>query len=147
VKNPGSLEEVLVGQESARRKVSPKDVEALGAQRQRLRRGVERLIDSLAEGVINKDQFTVRMNRAKARLADLDAKIASEATVFGSATADYSSTDHVYITPLTPGLQIISASGHDYSVPQSAPEPASLSLVAASLAGWWLRGRRAKGAE
>jgi hypothetical protein len=64
--------------------------------------------------------------------------------VFGSATADYSSTDHVYITPLTPGLQILSASGHDYSVPQSVPEPGSLRLVTASLTGWWLLSRRVK---
>ena len=40
---------------------------------------MEQLIDSLAEGLIDKDQFTDRMNRAKARLADLEAKIASEA--------------------------------------------------------------------
>jgi hypothetical protein len=46
--------------------------------------------------------------------------------VAGSATADYISTDHVYITALTPGLQIVSASGHDYSPPGSVaavPEP------------------------
>jgi site-specific DNA recombinase len=80
VKNPASLEEVLVCPDSAQRKISPEDVEALRAQRHRLRHGVERLIDSLAEGVIDKDQFTVRMNRAKSRLMDLDAKIASETT-------------------------------------------------------------------
>ena len=51
--------------------------------------------------------------------------------VTGSADADYGSTDHVYITALTPGLQIISASGHDYSVPQSSavPEPATVPLL------------------
>ena len=46
--------------------------------------------------------------------------------IAGSANADYISTDHVYITALTPGLQIVSASGHDYSPPGSvaaAPEP------------------------
>jgi site-specific DNA recombinase len=80
VRNPRCLEQVLAGQDSARRKVSPEDVEALRAQRQRLRHGMERLIDSLAEGMIDKDQFTVRMIRAKTLLADLDSKIASEAT-------------------------------------------------------------------
>ena len=39
---------------------------------------MERLID-LAEGVIDKDQFSWRMNRTKARIADLDTKIASQA--------------------------------------------------------------------
>ncbi len=51
--------------------------------------------------------------------------------VTGTADADYGSTDHVYITALTPGLQIISAGGHDYSVPQSSavPEPANVPLL------------------
>jgi hypothetical protein len=80
VKNHRSLEGALAGQDSARRKVSPEDDEALRAQRQRLRHGMERLIDSLGDGMIDKDQFTVRMNRAKARLKDLDANIASEAS-------------------------------------------------------------------
>ncbi|MFY9728696.1 MAG: hypothetical protein WB579_00710 [Bryobacteraceae bacterium] len=40
---------------------------------------IERLIDSLAEGVIDEDQFTSRMNRTKAPIADLDTKIASHA--------------------------------------------------------------------
>jgi hypothetical protein len=39
--------------------------------------GMERLIDALADGVIDKAQFTLRMIRVKGRLADLDAKIAS----------------------------------------------------------------------
>lgn len=77
VKNPGSLEQV--GQDSTQRNVLPEDVDALRAHRQKLRHGMERLIDSLAEGVIDKDQFTSRMNRTKARIADLDTKIASQA--------------------------------------------------------------------
>jgi hypothetical protein len=39
----------------------------------------QRLIDSLAEGVIDKDQFTSRMNRTKARIADIDEKIGTQA--------------------------------------------------------------------
>ena len=54
------------------------DVDALKAQRQRLQHGIERLIDTLAEGLIDRDQFTSRMERAKTRLADFDAKIASQ---------------------------------------------------------------------
>ena len=38
-----------------------------------------RLIDTFAEGVIDKDQFMLRMSRAKTRLADLDAKMALQA--------------------------------------------------------------------
>jgi site-specific DNA recombinase len=36
---------------------------------------MERLIDSFTEGLIEKDQFTSRMDRTKTRIADLDAKI------------------------------------------------------------------------
>jgi site-specific DNA recombinase len=36
---------------------------------------VERLIDSFAEGLIEKDQFGPRMARIKSRIADLDAKL------------------------------------------------------------------------
>lgn len=52
----------------------------LSPARHRYSHGMERLIDSLAEGVIDKDQFTSRMNRTKARIADLDTKIASQAS-------------------------------------------------------------------
>jgi len=57
----------------------PENVDILRAQRQKLRHGLERLIDSLAEGVIEKDQFTARMNRTKARIADIDTKIGAQA--------------------------------------------------------------------
>jgi hypothetical protein len=36
---------------------------------------VERLIDSFAEGLIEKDQFAARMARTKSRIADLDSRI------------------------------------------------------------------------
>ena len=38
-----------------------------------------RLIDSLAEGVIDKDQFTSRMSRTKSRIADIENKLAAHA--------------------------------------------------------------------
>lgn len=41
---------------------------------------MERLIDSLAEGVIDKDQFTARMVRTKTRIAEIEAKIGAQAT-------------------------------------------------------------------
>ena len=36
---------------------------------------MERLIDSFAEGLIEKDQFASRMARTKSRIADLDAEL------------------------------------------------------------------------
>lgn len=44
-----------------------------------MRHGTERLIDSPAEGVIDKDEFTSRMNRRKTRIAGIDAKIGAHA--------------------------------------------------------------------
>jgi site-specific DNA recombinase len=80
VKDPACLEEALAGQDGSRHDPSPENLDALKVQRQKLQHGIERLIDTLAEGVIDKDQFTVRMNRAKARIAELDAKLALQAT-------------------------------------------------------------------
>jgi site-specific DNA recombinase len=75
LKNPGSLEQE--DQDDNQREALPEKVDTLRAQLQKLRHGMERLIDSLAEGVIEKDQFTARMNRTKARVADIEAKIAA----------------------------------------------------------------------
>jgi site-specific DNA recombinase len=77
--DPGNLEETLGQDDSARRKELPEDLQALRKKRQKLQHGIDRLIDSFADGVIDKDQFTSRMNRAKARLADLERKIAAQA--------------------------------------------------------------------
>jgi serine/threonine protein kinase len=68
VRNPRSLQQE--DQDSNQRKQSPENVDVLRAQRQKLQHGLDRLIDSLAEGVIDKDQLTSRMNRTKARIAD-----------------------------------------------------------------------------
>ena len=77
VRNPGSLQQE--NQDSKQRDALLESVDTLSAQRQKLRHGLERLIDSLAEGVIDKDQFTSRMNRTKARIADIDEKIGTQA--------------------------------------------------------------------
>ena len=77
VRNPGSLQQE--NQDSKQRDALLENVDTLSAQRQKLRHGLERLIDSLAEGVIDKDQFTSRMNRTKARIADIDKKIGTQA--------------------------------------------------------------------
>jgi hypothetical protein len=77
VRNPGSLQQEDQG--SNQGKELPDNVDTLRAQRQKLRHGLERLIDSLAEDVIDKDQFTSRMNRTKARMPDIDKKIGAQA--------------------------------------------------------------------
>jgi site-specific DNA recombinase len=39
---------------------------------------LERIIDSFAEGLIDKEQFTSRMTRTRSRIAELEAKISSD---------------------------------------------------------------------
>ena len=73
LKNPRILE--LEDQDSTQRSGVQENVDTLRAQRQKLQHGMDRLIDSLAEGVIEKDQFTARINRTKARIADIEAEI------------------------------------------------------------------------
>jgi site-specific DNA recombinase len=51
------------------------NLEALRSQKTRLEHAVERLIDSFAEGLIEKDQFAGRMARTKSRIADLNSRI------------------------------------------------------------------------
>jgi site-specific DNA recombinase len=71
--NPQKLEKEYL----ARNKVEASfgNVEALKSQRAKLQHALERLIDSFTEGLIEKDQFTSRIDRTKRRIADLDAKI------------------------------------------------------------------------
>jgi hypothetical protein len=45
------------------------------------------------------------------------------------AIQDYSSTMHYYIDAITPGIQVVSAAGYDYST--SVPEPSSIILLSA----------------
>lgn len=54
------------------------NLETLRSQRAKLQNGVERLIDSFADGLIEKDQFASRMARTKSRIADLDARIRAD---------------------------------------------------------------------
>jgi site-specific DNA recombinase len=51
------------------------NLEILRSQKAKLEHAVERLIDSFAEGLIEKDQFASRMARTKSRIADLDTGI------------------------------------------------------------------------
>jgi len=51
------------------------NLETLRSQKAKLEHAVERLIDSFAEGLIEKDQFASRMARTKSRIADLETRI------------------------------------------------------------------------
>ena len=51
------------------------NLETQRSQRAKLQHAVERLIDSFAEGLIEKEQFASRIARTKIRIADLDARI------------------------------------------------------------------------
>jgi site-specific DNA recombinase len=51
----------------------------LKAQLGKLQRGMERLIDSYSEGVIDKEQFMPRLSRTKSRIAELEARIHANA--------------------------------------------------------------------
>jgi site-specific DNA recombinase len=54
-------------------------VEILKAHRLKLQHAMERLIDGFTEGLIEKEQFTRRMDKTKNRIADLDARIKADA--------------------------------------------------------------------
>lgn len=65
-------------QEHESRKIadaSSERVENLKAQRVKLQHAMERLIDGFTEGLIDKEQFTLRMDRTRGRISDLDARI------------------------------------------------------------------------
>jgi hypothetical protein len=62
----------------------------------------------------------------------------------GFFTADFANTGHVYVFSTTPGVTVLSASGHDYALPQvvAVPEPPIALLVSAGLSAAWLARRR-----
>jgi len=62
----------------------------------------------------------------------------------GSFTADFSNTGHVYVFSTTPGVSVLSASGHDYALPQIAavPEPSIALLLSGGLWTLWFARRR-----
>lgn len=71
--NPQSVE--LEHQNRTKNGALLDNLEILRSQKAKLEHGAERLIDSFAEGLIDKDQFASRMGRTKCRIADLDARI------------------------------------------------------------------------
>lgn len=71
--NPQTIE--LEHQDRTKNGALLDNLETLRLQKAKLEHGVERLIDSFADGLIDKDQLASRMDRTKSRIADLDAKI------------------------------------------------------------------------
>src|SRR5712692_3726697 len=57
----------------------PESLEVLKAQLGKLQRGVERLIDSYSGGVIDKDQFMSRLSRTKSHIAEVEARLHTDA--------------------------------------------------------------------
>jgi site-specific DNA recombinase len=86
--NPERLEREY--QDRSRMGTSLGNVETLKAERVKLQHALERLIDSFTEGLIDKDQFTSRMDRTKSRIADLDAKIKAD-------TGDVDQLEHLRV--------------------------------------------------
>jgi hypothetical protein len=76
--NPQKLERDDPGLNQA--DASFENIETLKSQRVKLQHALERLIDGFTEGLIEKDQFTARMDRTKHRIADLDTKIREDAS-------------------------------------------------------------------
>jgi len=77
LKSPQRVEQELLQRLAGGR--SPEDLKSLKAQLGKLQRGMERLIDSYSEGVIDKEQFMPRLSRTKSRIAELEARIHANA--------------------------------------------------------------------
>jgi site-specific DNA recombinase len=73
LRNPRRLEQEYESRKSA--DASLERVENLKAQRLKLEHAMERLIDGFTEGLIDKEQFTLRMDRTKSRISELDTRI------------------------------------------------------------------------
>ncbi len=77
LKNPQRLEQEH--QQRLAVATSSENLDILKAQLVKLRRGMERLIDSYSEGVIDKEQFMPRLSRTKSRIAEFEARIYANA--------------------------------------------------------------------
>jgi site-specific DNA recombinase len=78
VENPGILDQE--DDKTDEHGSQKENVDGLKLQLQKLRHGMERLIDSLAEGMIDRDQFAIRMDRTKIRIVEIEAKLGAQET-------------------------------------------------------------------
>jgi site-specific DNA recombinase len=78
VKNPEILNQDDLNSDERTSEIE--NIDGLRLQLHKLRHGMERLIDSLAEGVIDRDQFTARIDRTKTRIAEIEAKLGTQKT-------------------------------------------------------------------
>jgi site-specific DNA recombinase len=84
VENPGILDQE--DDKTDEHGSQKEHVDGLKLQLQKLRHGMERLIDSLADCVIDRDQFTTRMDRTKIRIVEIEAKLGAQETGEGRRT-------------------------------------------------------------
>jgi hypothetical protein len=85
-------------------------------------------------------------------VSDQSVGIVSYLDVRGSAykgefTGDFANTGRVYVFSTTPGVTVLSASGHDYALPAvgAVPEPSTALLLSGGLWMAWLVRRRRRG--
>jgi site-specific DNA recombinase len=76
LRNPRTLQREYDSRRSA--EGSLERIENFKAQRLKLQHAMERLIDGFTEGLIGKEQFTLRMDRTRSRVSDLDVKIRAD---------------------------------------------------------------------
>jgi site-specific DNA recombinase len=82
LRDPRRLEHKYEGRGST--DASLKRVENFKAQRLKLQHAMERLIDGFTEGLIDKEQFTLRMDTTKRRISDLDTRIKADTGEVGN---------------------------------------------------------------
>jgi len=92
LKNPQRLAQD--SQQKAAVGSNPEHPEILKAKLSKLQRGLERLIDTYSEGAIEKEQFTPRLSRTKARIAELEARIREQSEGAGRRQELQSLVDH-----------------------------------------------------
>jgi site-specific DNA recombinase len=81
LRNPRTLQHEYESRRSA--EGFSERVENFKAQRLKLQHAMERLIDGFTEGLIGKEQFTLRMDRTRNRISDRDVEIKADTGELG----------------------------------------------------------------